>query len=272
VVLRQEWQESQVLAVVFPVEQEHKRRKGIWFLNMNKSIKIIALCAVVTAIVGCGGGSSSGGGGTTAATTPPASTTATAATYKPNVEAGFPIAQSPDDPSYHQLVAASEKYGHRADPFSLTKEEQDYDRTQNAERIMASMGWATDEHQEKVDNVQPPVLEEQPYRRLAGIIVGDSVLALIDMGGGQTLQVIRPGQQIEGTPWTVVSIDQDKAVLHRDGNVAPHTVTVRLETPPGGVGGGGSTGFSGGPGAPAGAPPGGNQKGKGRGMGGIGIG
>jgi len=263
--------EGRNLKIVKLRSAEDRRRFS--YQNMNKSIKIIALGTVVAALVGCGGSSSSSGG---SASTPTASTTSTSATaaFRPNVDAGFKIDPSTDVKPYQQLVAASIKYGHRGDPFSLTKEELDYDRTQNAERIMASMGgFAPDEHQEKIDDVQPPVQEPQPYRRLAGIIVGDSVLALIDMGNGQ-LEVIRPGQKIENSPWTVQSIDQDKAVLHRDGNVAPHTVTVRLETPPSNFGGG-STGFSGAPtgGAPGGFNgPGGKKGPQGMGFGGGGVG
>jgi hypothetical protein len=107
-----------------------------------------------------------------------------------------------------------------------------------------------------------PTPEPQPYRRLAGVIVGDSVLALIDMGDGQ-LKLIRPGQDIDG--WHVESIDSDKAILTRGGNRLPHQVVVRLESPlPGSIGGRGGAGGGaggagqpgGGGGGPAGAPPG----------------
>jgi hypothetical protein len=97
--------------------------------------------------------------------------------------------------------------------------------------------------------------EPQPYRRLAGVVVGDSVLALIDMGDG-TLRVIRPGETIEGTEWRVASIDSDKAILRRSGNRTPRQVIVRLESPPAGIGGGGFPGGAPGgfPGGPGGAP------------------
>jgi len=215
------------------------------------SIRIIALSVVIAAVAGCGGSgsSSSSSGGSPAATT---TSSATANYTPPNVEAGIPVTISADKKPFDALVSGTVKYGHRADPFTLTKEEEAYDKDQNAERVMAEMGGFRDEHVEKDDTVVVPYQEPQPYRRLAGIIVGDSVLALVDMGNGQ-LEVIRPGQKIDRTDWTVVSIDQDKAVLHRDGPIAPHNVTVRLESPPPGMGGGGA-GFSG---APTGGPPGG---------------
>jgi hypothetical protein len=172
-----------------------------------------------------------------------------------NVDAGVPVDRSTDDKPYKALVASSSKYGFRPDPFALTSEETAYDREQNAERVMTTMGGFTTEFQMPEDKSLVVTPEEpQPYRRLAGIIVGDSVLAIMDTGSG--IQIIRPGMKVPNTEWTVVSIDQDKAVLHRDGDVRPHTVTVRLESPPAGVGS--ATGFGGGnqfggPGGAAGA-------------------
>jgi hypothetical protein len=66
-----------------------------------------------------------------------------------------------------------------------------------------------------------PVVEPQPYRRLSGIVVGDSVLALIVMGDGAGPQIIRPGLRIPNSPWRVISIDEEQAVLRRDGDVLP---------------------------------------------------
>jgi len=137
--------------------------------------------------------------------------------------------------------------------------EKQYDTEQNALRLVATYGpfdpvFTPPVEQDKT----PPVIEDQPYRRLAGVVVGDSVLAIIDMGNGST-ELIRPGQQIPNSEWKVVSIDQDKAVLRRGGSALPHEVTVRLESPPLGVGGGNGQ-FGGGQGGPPsgfGGPPGG---------------
>lgn len=217
-------------------------------IPMNVSFRALALGAIIVALVGCGGGSPPVSSSPAPSTTSTSSTTYT----PPNVDAGVPVERSADEKPYKALVASSGKYGYRPDPFALSKEEQEYDRQQNAERVISTMGGFRVDFElppEKDESVQ--IQEPQPYRRLAGIVVGDSVLAIIDMGNGQPVEIIRPGMKVPNTEWTVVSIDQDKAVLHRDGRVAPHTVTVRLESPPAGVGG--NSGFNpGGMGAPGG--------------------
>jgi len=208
---------------------------------MKAPIGILALSAVATAVIGCGGGASTGG--TVAPDSQGGTTASASATYTPkNVLAGLPVDKSTDSKPYAQLVAASVKYGHRADPFQLTSEETAYDKQQNVERVLGTLGGFTTQYTvppEESKDVEPQ--EPQPYRRLAGIIVGDSVLGIIDMGDGRATTIIRPGMKIPNTEWTVVSINEDRALLHRDGNVGPHTISVRLEEPPFGA----STGFGG---------------------------
>lgn len=185
---------------------------------------------------------------------------------KPNADAGVPITQSTDAKLFPALVAQSDpKFGRgRADPFSLTPAERDYDMQQGMERLLNQASGFSIQFQPKEDVVEQPIIEPQPYRRLSGIVVGDSVLAILDMGNGSPV-IIRPGQRIPNSEWTVVSIDEDKAVLRRGGNRLPHQVTVRLESPPPGLGGaangaptGGPPGFGGGgpPGFGGGGPPG----------------
>jgi hypothetical protein len=96
---------------------------------------------------------------------------------------------------------------------------------------------------------------------LAGILIGETITALIDMGDNSGLQTIRPGQEIRSgnTTWVVQSIDEEKAILRRkEGNIRPKYVVVRLEdsasaanpaptgggsaNPRGGGGGGGAGG------------------------------
>lgn len=156
----------------------------------------------------------------------------------------------------------------RTDPFALKPGEMAYDKQQDAERVFAASGPFAPEFAPPVSTEKPLLpTEPQPYRRLEGIVVGDSVLAIIDMGDGTTV-LIRPGQQIPNSEWRVASIDEEKAVLVRGGNVLPRQITVRLESPPPGMQpstgfGGGGTGF-GGPGGvpgmgPGGMPPGGRM-------------
>jgi hypothetical protein len=184
------------------------------------------------------------------------------------VEAGLPVDVSTDTKPYKRLVAASARFGHRGDPFQLTAEEASFDRKQNVERVLGTMGGFTSEYELPAEESQEVEQQEpQPYRRLAGIIVGDSVLALIDMGNGQATTIIHPGMKIPNTEWTVVSINEDRAILHRDGNIGPHTISVRLESPPAGFSSAPS-GFSGA--APGAGAPG--RKGPRSGIGGVGGG
>jgi len=156
-----------------------------------------------------------------------------------------------------ELAAARRAGPARPDPFSLKPYEKQYDTQQSTMRLVATYGPFDPVFTPPVEEDRvPPVIEPQPYRRLAGVVVGDSVLAIIDMGNG-SVELIRPGQQIPNSEWKVVSIDQDKAVLRRGGKTLPHEVTVRLESPPNGIGGatGGPSGF-GGPPSGFGGPPG----------------
>jgi hypothetical protein len=88
-------------------------------------------------------------------------------------------------------------------------------------------------------------LEVQPYRRLAGILVGETVSAILIMENGEP-HIVKPGYRIPNSEWTVVSIDQDKAILRRGGSKKPNEITVRLESPPAGTGGGRPGGQQGG--------------------------
>lgn len=150
----------------------------------------------------------------------------------------------------------------RPDPFALQQQENLYEAKQNNERIFATEGsFFTSLFVPKQDTVFIAQSEPQPFRRLAGVLVGDSVMAIIDMGNGSPMQVIRPGMQIPNSPWKVVSIDQDKAVLRRSGNVKPKEVVVRLQSPSfGGFQPG--QGGAGAPGSPGGGNPGGGRGGK----------
>jgi hypothetical protein len=208
---------------------------------MRVPIQVLALAVVVAAVAGCGGSSSSAG---TPASTSTSTLSTSTNTYTPKgADAGIPVDASTDDKPYKALVAASARFGHRGDPFQLTSEEAAYDRQQNVERIIGTMGGFTTQYTEPPEETKEiPAEEQQPYRRLAGIVVGDSVLAIIDMGDGQAATIIRPGMKIPNTEWTVRSIDESKAILVREGPIGPHRIVVRLETPPPGYTGAGTTG------------------------------
>lgn len=148
-----------------------------------------------------------------------------------NVDAGVPLPASVDSAKWTAL-AKSHVFAARPDPFALTTEEQKFDRSQFANRLFDTQRFGQ-EFDAIPEETKPEIAPEpQPYRRLAGIIVGDSILAIIEMGNGQPAQVVRPGQIIPGTEWRVVSIDPEKAVLRRGGDKIPHEVVVHLEGKP----------------------------------------
>lgn len=188
-----------------------------------------------------------------------------------DAKAGVAVPQG--DISLVKNDIAALKVTARPDPFALQQQENEYEVKENNERIFATEGsFFTSLFVPKQDTVFIEQTEPQPFRRLAGVLVGDSVMAIIDMGDGSPMQVIRPGMQIPNSPWKVVSIDQDKAVLRRGGNIKPKEVVVRLQSPSfggfqPGQGGGGA------PGNPGGGNPGGGRGGKfGNGGGGAGGG
>lgn len=163
-----------------------------------------------------------------------------------------------------------QSFAPRNDPFALLGEERGFEMMQSSERIAAESGGFSFDYEPPVDTAPTVIVEPQPYRRLAGVIVGESVLGLIDMGGGR-LEIIRPGQRIPNSEWTVISIDEEKAVLRRSGNRLPRQITVRLESPPynpgqapaGGQPGSGAPTPGTGGGPPGRGLPGGNAPGAG---------
>ena len=182
----------------------------------------------------------------------------------PKSDAGIAVPENTDATQFPKLVSMNSRRfgGGRRDPFALTSSEKLFDKEQEAERLYAQAGPFAPQFVQ-VSEVPPPVyVEPQPYRRLAGVVVGDSVLAIIEMGNGSAPVLIHPGMKIPNSPWTVVSIDQDKAILRRDGNTLPKEISVRLEVAPANMGGGSfnngaAQGNSGGgfPGAGRGGPP-----------------
>lgn len=200
------------------------------------------------ALTGCGGG----------APAPAVASTPAPALKKepftPDVNAGIPIPQTADVDL--ATLAASRNYsGTRTDPFALMSGERAYEASQASARILQeSGGYALlFAPPAPIATEDPRPIEPQPYRRLSGILVGDSVHAIIELEGGRT-EIVRPGTRIPNTEWTVVSIDQEKAVLRRDGNRRPTEIVVRLESRPFNQGGGNAGGRPTG-GRPAGGGP-----------------
>ncbi|MCW5944021.1 MAG: hypothetical protein KIS66_17460 [Fimbriimonadaceae bacterium] len=184
--------------------------------------------------------------------------------FKPDVQVGLPVEP---DPTLAVALAEQIQSGrtqYRPNPFALLPAERKYESDQGAARLISSIGFYTFLPPEVKEEAQP-MTEPQPYRRLSGILVGQSVTGILedDSRPGEGL-LIRPGMAIPNSPWRVASIDSEKAVLRRTGpnaeNTFPREVTVRLESRPGG------TGFTPG-GVPGRAPGGAAGGGRGGGVG-----
>lgn len=175
--------------------------------------------------------------------------------YMPAAAAGVnlpPDAQS-KVPTVQQL-AQNRSWSNRANPFGWLSSETAFDRDQLSERLVSEGGFMTVfEQPDEQPESERITVEPQPLWRLSGVVVGpDAILALLDVGPGEDFPV-RPGQSIPGTEWVCVSIDTERAIFRRDGNVLPREVIVPLTGPlmvPGGGGGGGAP--AGGGSAPAG--------------------
>lgn len=157
--------------------------------------------------------------------------------YTPPINVGKPVA--PDPALAEDLLAQIQKnpVPARNDPFSLLGVERQYESQQASLRLMSGMGFRGYVPEEETETEPIPVNEPQPYRRLSGILVGETVIGILEADDQTSSILIRPGMDIPGTPWKVKSIDMDKAVLIRVGqpNVLPQQVTVKLESRPGGV-------------------------------------
>lgn len=179
-----------------------------------------------------------------------------------SAEAGVKV--DPKDPG---LIAQAQtmSVATRANPFALLGTEVSYDRSQLAASLSDQMGFYSLVGESKTPPPQPSFqYVEEPTRRLAGVMIGETVSALIDMNEGGQMQIIRPGSVVKNAAgqdtWVVESIDEEKAILRRlNREIRPTHIVVRLQTDLG-SGGGGGGGARGG-----GNQGGGNQGGAGQG-------
>lgn len=186
----------------------------------------------------------------------------TAAT--PPAPGGAPVAPAADI----FTVARGMGFASRRDPFALMRGEINFDREQTAARLLNESGtWRTDyEPQPDVeeDSFREPV--PAPNWRVSGVVISDSVLALIDTG--TRVYDVRPGQTVPETEWVVVAIDEESVLLRHRRDVEPKEVRINLQSQifgipgaDGGQGGGGQFGPGGGQGGPQGGFGGGNRGG-----------
>jgi hypothetical protein len=222
-------------------------------MDTKKFLSAFATLAGIAVLSGCGPDP------VVSMTSAPKGTAPAQAPFVPKAEAG--IRREPSDPA--ALIAEANKMPVvvRDDPFALRGDEIRFDREQLAASFVDDGGWYANIAEERVERQETFQVEPQPTRRLAGILIGETITALIDMGDNSGLQTIRPGQEIRSgnTTWVVQSIDEEKAILRRkEGNIRPKYVVVRLEdsasaanpaptgggsaNPRGGGGGGGAGG------------------------------
>lgn len=125
-------------------------------------------------------------------------------------------------------VAKRYDFGRRGDPFHMLLPECDFDSSQLAERLIGEAGYVGyfELPDAAAESGPAIIVEPLPLWRLSGVILSDGVCALLDTGD-RTIP-IRPGVQVEGTDWTVVSISADKAVLRRRGK-SPSEFVVPLQ-------------------------------------------
>lgn len=174
--------------------------------------------------------------------------------FRPDVDAGIRVEVASDPAKLTNLVA-SRSFASRPDPFALLPTELAFERSQRAERfVQESGGWSVRFTPPEQDVAQE-VVEPQPYRRLAGVLVGETVSAILMMEDGRA-EIVHPGMRVPNSEWTVASIDENRAVLTRTGDRLPRRIVVNLESPPPGFGAGAPGGFAPQPGFPGGPPPG----------------
>lgn len=163
------------------------------------------------------------------------------------IDAGVPISYGGEGSTDTYGLAQASTFVTRTNPFALLPQEYSFNREQWVERILQMQGGFSNYYVIRPDvEDEPPVVEPTPAWRLSGIIIGDGISALLDMGPGEDL-IIRPGTRIPDTEWVVVSITEEYAVLERGGNRLPRRFIVPLAGPlegmpqaPAGGGGGGA--------------------------------
>ncbi len=240
-------------------------------MKLGTCMKFISLGIVLGVfLVGCGGGEN-----TTPPPAPAAPAAGAAASGAPpkialNSEAGRTIAPGALDLAALKLLGSEGFPGSRVDPFALLASERKYETSQATARLLDEAGGmfellADTTVKDDPADTTPTTIPAPVGLRLAGVILANGVAALLEFEG--RIIEIRPGMTIPGTDWKVASIDAEKAVLRRDGNVLPREVVVplasRLDVGGGGGGGNAGGGNAGADGGRGGGDPRGNRGGGG---------
>ena len=224
-----------------------------------------AIAAVAVALTGCDVGNKTDELTVVQPYNPPARQPAAAAGI------GAAVVATPGNDALQ--LAQTKYFRTRRDAFALLPVEAQFERSQTSFRLLNDGGgFATMFTEPEAKDDVAPVVEPLPAWRLTGVIIGNGVVALLDMGN--EVIDIRPGMKIPNSDWTVVSIDSDRAVLRRPAGKLPAVFVVPLQGAPprdlpsggGAAGGGGGNSDQGkdNPGQPSG-PRRGNAAGGGGG-------
>jgi len=170
----------------------------------------------------------------------------------PSLGGGFTPSSPAMTAAAPQPAAARPPFTPRRDPFAPLPEEVE---AMQADAFDPARYFvlASPPKPPKVELPEP--FEPQPRRRVAGIIIGATVSAILEQEG-ELPRIVYPGDMVG--EFRVAAITETGLILRRSkGN--PREVRVPYEPPGnvGGGGGGGGAGFGGprgGPGAPPGAP------------------
>jgi hypothetical protein len=214
----------------------------------NRSIMtkfMFAVCTVAVALAGCDVGDKTPDATVIPPYNPPA--------HQPAAAAGIGAAVVATPGNDALQLARTKYFRTRRDAFGLLPVEAKFDRSQTAFRLLNDGGgFVTMFSEPEAKDDVAPVVETLPAWRLTGVIIGNGVVALLDMG-----------MKIPNSDWTVVSIDSDRAVLRRPAGKLPTVFVVPLQGAPpkdvpsggGGAGGGIAGGGGGGKENPGGGGP-----------------
>lgn len=150
---------------------------------------------------------------------------------KLSADAGIPLL-APGElvSSEFQTLSKGVLLHERIDPFALLPGEIKLEQGQKIHQIMGQIGGFLPLGElVPSPNKEMPLFEKPPFRRLAGIIAGNGIMALIEKDNG-VIEEVYPGSEISNSDWMVAFLDQDKAILRRKSQKLPKEIVIYLES------------------------------------------
>ncbi len=131
------------------------------------------------------------------------------------------------------IESANLVFASRRNPFALFGDEMAFETSIRYNIILSKLAppysILIEEGEREVPESLRPV-DPQPYRRASGILLGETVKAVIVEG--QRRYFVSPGDFLEGTDWMVLAITGDSVILVREESKRPNRMVVRLESAP----------------------------------------